>query len=220
MIQECRWTHSGDWTSTVEGTKFACICSGHKDHRFAGVLIIFRESLIAANTSRPLNCLQWEEALCGRVLHVRCPTATQPIDIVCCYQKHVANNSADESLQTRHATWQALHDVLHRCPKRNLLLIGMDANVPVVTHQPWIGPCCPQAVIKEHHDTEALQQLLQDFSLCALNTWEGQASENYTFIAPQGARSLIDIVLMRLSHADDHVTMKQRKSGPDMIVFS
>ena len=64
----------------------------------------------------------------GRLLHVRCETARLTLDVIGLYQQvqHAKRGSAADSIRLQH--WNKLSKLVHGLPKRNLLLLGMDAN--------------------------------------------------------------------------------------------
>ena len=136
----------------------------------------------------------------GRLLHVRCETARLTLDVIGFYQQvhHAKRGSAADSIRLQH--WNKLSKLVHGLPKRNLLLIGMDANSVCDSCQGLVG----RGVLRQpnrHADTEFMQ-LIREHELVLLNTW-GRACRSHASTYMHGlVCTQIDFVITRRVTAD------------------
>ena len=136
----------------------------------------------------------------GRLLHVRCETQKVTVDVACLYQWAVDERQRAVNEGRRQQVWQQLGRLLQGLPKRNLLVLGADANASC-RHSPG---CVGRGVLDttSRNISEDFMQILQVNQLVLLNTWSlSRGSASHTF--HNGShRSQIDFLATRRPVAD------------------
>ena len=201
-VQETRWSFDGEWTSAG----YHCIHSASaEDKGQAGVLTCIRCSLC------PASALRLASVWPGRLLHVRIPVGNNAcsnnVDIINIYQYFIPGdrgrgldqqNSAESKIEKREKLLDSLAVLLGQVPYRNCLLVAGDFNASLLPCSSLIGPAVQHS--SKHKVDETHQTIVESFQLCCLNTW--LAKWHYSCQGPTGARTVIDYVMLRGSHAD------------------
>ena len=168
------------------------IVSADPGNRYCGVGI-FLSPKLRADVS---HCV-W---LPGRILHVRCETPLVTLDIVNVYQWAVDHRKPQLNESRRQQIWLELSKLLQGLPRRNQLLLGMDANATCRPLAGLVGRGVPLAGQKGA--SEDVLQLLQVNQLVLLNTWkQSRKGLSHTFLN-NGHRTQIDFLATRRYMAD------------------
>ena len=123
-LLETRWQYTGEWLDN----DWIHIHSGSPDHKGMGILILISRQMC------PEHALRWNELMVGRLIHLRVPTKSRPLDLLCGYQ--FVDKRGPKCLQQREQWWGLLDRTLQSIPHRNLLLLMADFNTNVPTHAP------------------------------------------------------------------------------------
>ena len=124
ILQEIHWglgkEHScfriGSWNVVT------CVDS---NSRFSGVAICISTKLSEADG------LRFASVVPGRLMHVRCQRSDFCIDIVGVYRWAWNTQHVSLTEQRRHRIWTSAGRLLSQLPRRNLSILGCDANTPV-----------------------------------------------------------------------------------------
>ena len=165
--------------------------------RFAGLAFFVRSSKWDEQATRYKAYVQ------GRLMHLRLDCSGFAADFVGVYQHarpQFQQAGTSSVLEQRAKIWVQMRDLLASLPKRNLLVVlgGLNTNLRTargIAGPGTLKPCAP------HKDQRELQALLQEFGLCALNTWSLPAAQQATNIGPDSSTQ-IDFVLVHRQHAD------------------
>ena len=157
VVTETWWKHHAEW----EDTDWRFIHTGSEAGKGAGVLIAIT-SRIAGRDIRHQTLLN------GRLLHVRLH-GWHTVDVLACYQKVWTGPS---TLARGRNLWGQLRSALAQCPRRNLLLLLGDFNVPLTT-RPDVTGILPQRAIRTTDDADDFYSILQSHSLQILNSYRG-----------------------------------------------
>ena len=151
------------------------------------------------------NDISFSSILPGRLLHVKCRTGHNSLDIVNIYQHpDHCTLTRRAPLEARGEVWTKLDHLLHRLPCRNLRVIAGDFNCPLKA--PTHSAHCPS-------DMFDFVELVPKYSLGSVRAHDGAP----TYVGPQG-HSIIDHVLMPHSQMDGHC--RRGRTLPDFPVAS
>ena len=146
--------------------------------------------------------LRWQEVHPGRLLHVRCFSKQQHLDLVCIYQHALPfeASSLTSTLAKRKQPWNKLDSLLQSFPVRSSVVVAGDFNSNLCSSGSCIGHsilhnAAKPAVVEER---QWLSGLLASHQLTALNSWSRKLP---TYWHPSGS-SQIDWILVRSSLAD------------------
>ena len=132
--------------------------------RSSGVLLMLER--------RAFQDISVQELSPGRLLHVQAVyTKTGlPITILAVYQ-HVwrSHLSTEENLRLRGEIWSSMRKILWSTPARHHVLVAGDMNSSLSRAGHHVGPASTAASCPNH--CAALQSLVEDCQLTALNTW-------------------------------------------------
>ena len=199
ILQETHWGPTDDFSSG----EWSCVhSSGHTakegPDKFAGLLIVI--------SRKAFRNIATQEHVPGRLLQVRAlhTKSQHTIDVQGIYQ-HVRRTTMNvsQNRRVRQGVWHALQQLLEIIPVRNKVVIGGDFNSTLHPVHPGVGPAVPRPDTHDNHDA-TLQQVLQDYELCAVNTWH--ARPHTTFFSTT-TRSQLDYILVR--QGDAGATAKQ-----------
>ncbi|CAE7555031.1 Pol, partial [Symbiodinium microadriaticum] len=144
----------------------------------------------------------WQEVHPGRLLHVRCFSKQQHLDLVCIYQHALPfeASSLTSTLAKRKQPWNKLDSLLQSFPVRSSVVVAGDFNSNLCSSGSCIGHsilhnAAKPAVVEER---QWLSGLLASHQLTALNSWSRKLP---TYWHPSGS-SQIDWILVRSSLAD------------------
>ena len=203
MLQE-HWRPSSEfclphWTWIQSGAQGR---NGSFQHQ--GVAVLVNRRLASPDQVR------FAEILPGRILRVLIPEhqshrlRRKPITIINVYQHARSSESAD-TYQKRSRIWVCLQDVLGSVPKRHILLLGGDFNTTLRPAGNLVGQgVLAPAVVPQ--DQAAFQALVEQYDLCALNTWRHRRqAATYRDPCPAeaapGTATQLDYLLLRSHHA-------------------
>ena len=187
MMKESSEFVAGDWTCIQCG-----VGSSAKKGQ-AGVMIMLKRSVFDSGTIR------YNNAVAGRLLHVRAQSKNGWVDIVGVYL-HAWGSRGDETeiVKNRSKVWAALRTTLGQLPRGNQLLLCGDLNTTLHQLKPHIGAGMCTEHKDQSTDTADLIGILQDFDLQAVNTFGKHGS--YTHVQEQQGqqhRSFLDYVMVR-----------------------
>ena len=190
MLQETHWRHTSEWTTENYYVLHSGAGSGH-----AGLLCMISKDLCA------MHDLSWQEVIPGRLLHFRIHGRDRDLDFINIYQHIHARDRMDD----RHHLWMALQTLLTRFPKRNHLTILGDWNTSLRKTSAAVGLDTflwheNRCGGPNHTDSNILHNILQQFDLIAVNTWNSGLGPTYIF-GDQVSR--IDFVVCRRCHSDE-----------------
>ena len=146
LVQELHWGCGKDEGTWMIGS-WKAIVSADPGNRYCGVGI-FLSPKLRADVS---HCV-W---LPGRVLHARCETPLVTLDIVNVYQWAVDHRKPQQNESRRQQIWLQLSKLLQGLPRRNQLLLGMDANA---TCRPLAGLVGRGVPLAGHKDRRVPQK--------------------------------------------------------------
>ena len=189
LLQETHWPFSRDW---IDG-KYMMVHSGSQSKQ-AGLLC-----MVSTRVCSPAD-LTWYEHLPGRVLQLRIHGPSRCIDILNIYQYTCVQTHMDQRSQV----WNMLFSILSGFSRRNILLLAGDLNCSADQRSSAVGypdfrrDGC-RSLGPRHPDANHWKQLVVQFDLMALNTWNSQDTATYEF----GHHcSRIDYICTRRTHAD------------------
>ena len=132
--------------------------------------------------------IRWREHKIGRLLEVRFVFAGCPYVVLCVYQ-HVwsSSKSPQQNRKDRGSLLASLSKAVKQVPARTALVVAGDFNASLSPLPRLVGPSVCAASLRP--DSEALQDLVAELKLVALNTWH--ASQPHTFFQ-NGSRSQIN----------------------------
>ena len=165
--------------------------------RFAGLAFFVR------STKWEAQAIRYKSYVPGRLMHLRLDCSGFAFDVIGIYQH--ARPSMQQAgtasiLEQRAHVWVQLRDLLSSLPRRNMLAVLGDLNTNLQTATGLAGPATLKPVMP-HKDQKELQVILQQFQLCALNTWSGTPLAQATNISPD-RNTQIDFILVRRQYAD------------------
>ena len=188
MIQGTRWTGEATWRSNG----YSVIKSGEDPGKSAvhtGLLVFISERVCT------FEDISYSPIDPGRILHVKCKTGHNSIDLINLYQHPDAISSTRlRPMDARGAVWNKLDCLLHRLAKRNLWILAGDFNCPVVTASTTTG-----SVPADAYD---LQEILKKYHLGSVRCHDSSP----TYIGPTGSSS-IDHIYMPKAQLDAHSRM-------------
>lgn len=193
IIPETRWKFTREWS-----TKDWNFIHSHGDDAASGLLILLHHTLAKSDD------ILWEPIVPGRLVHLRLHGRRQTLDILAGYQ-HTWQHG-EQQLHRRRTWWTRLRSTLTTIPRRNQLLLAGDFNCALGTSHNLVGtPIFDQASSPNtgflHPDMWQFQEIVNDFHLIALNTWDPHMPPTFR----QGqVRSRIDFVLTRADMTDMH----------------
>ena len=190
LIQETHWSFSSTWSTK----HFHCIHSGC-GRGVAGCLTLIRQNVCAAAG------IKFHEVIPGRILHVQIRLPNTHMDIVNAYQHFCLTGprgGLDGVVEQRSAFTHRLGQLIHALPLRHIVVLAGDFNAKIAPLGRHIGEATGSHSRREID--EELMSLIRSNQLVCLNTWGPKSS--YTCIGPTGATSVIDLVMVRLGHAD------------------
>ena len=159
--------------------------------RYAGLLVLLSKKYFQDPAVH--------EVLPGRLLHVRAMHrhTRARLNVVALYQ-HVWRNqlTTHHNRELRGHVWSALASTLGRLPSRNYLWLCGDFNSCLATRAPGVGPATLQP--PQHAADPHLDRLVEQFQLCALNTWHAKPA--HTYYGHTG-KTQIDYVITRRATA-------------------
>ena len=155
--------------------------------------------LISKKVCKPSD-ISWYEHAPGRILQLRIHSTHRCVDILNVYQYTCITSHMDLRLQI----WHQLFSILSKFSHRNILLMAGDFNCSADHRSDAIGYPMFQtdsgpSLGPRHADAQHLKQLLLQFDLVALNTWDIGNRATYEFCQQ---KSRIDFICTRRSHAD------------------
>ena len=185
LVQELHWGRGQTENTWLIG-QWQAIVSADSANRYSGVGVFVSPKLKAE-----VGFCSW---LPGRLLHVRCETAKVVVDVVCLYQWTVDERNSAINESRRQQVWQQLGKLLQGLPRRNLLVLGADANTGC-RHLPG---CVGRGVLdgSGRNISEDFLQILQVNQLVLLNTWSVARSSRRTLFP----MALIGLRLISLLH--------------------
>lgn len=189
LLQETHWPFSRDWMTD----KYMVVHSGLTGKQ-AGLMC-----MISLNVCAP-NAVSWHESIPGRLLHIRIHGIHNNIDIINIYQ----HTCKPAHMERRGELWSNLCTLLSSLSSKNVLVLAGDFNCSADHASDAIGYAtfCSHGQRRkgtQHPDSNVLLQLLKQFSLQALNTWDSAAGPTYSFNSQQ---SRIDFICGRHAQAD------------------
>ena len=189
LLQETHWRFTRDWPTE----HYLAVHSGTTDSK-AGLLCLVSKRI--CNTSN----LSWCEHVPGRILQLRLHGVHRSIDILNIYQYTCIPKHMDQRIQI----WHQLFSILTILPQRNTLIMAGDFNCSADQRSNAIGYPTFQTPDGRSHgprhtDAHHWKQLLTQFDLVALNTWNAGDGATYEFCTHS---SRIDYICTRRSHAD------------------
>ncbi|CAE7359427.1 unnamed protein product [Symbiodinium microadriaticum] len=146
--------------------------------------------------------LRWQEVHPGRLLHVRCFSKKQHLDLVCVYQHALPFDAGalKMTLAKRKQLWNKLDSLLQSFPVRSSVVVAGDFNSNLCSSGSSIGHSVLHNAAKSTvvEERQWLSGLLASHQLTALNSWSRKLP---TYWHPSGS-SQIDWILVRSSLAD------------------
>ncbi|OLP83480.1 hypothetical protein AK812_SmicGene35742 [Symbiodinium microadriaticum] len=172
-----------------------CINSGIGEgaaRAHAGVMVLLRRDIFDQSHVR------FHSVVPGRLLHVQALCKGGWVNVINIYQYSWGLATDEAKLLTKRAAiWDKVRATLGQIPKGNFLLVGGDLNTACKASLPWLGRGMLQKD-QASPDSECLEQLLQDFSLCAVNTFGRPTAFTYVHEGYKVPRkSFVDFVLIR-----------------------
>ena len=125
IFQEVHWG-LGKEDSSFQICSRSVMTSIDSNNRFSGIAICVSKKLIDAAD------LRFSSVVPGRLMHVRCLRSGFCLDIVGTYQWAWNMQHVSLTEQRRRQVWTSAGRLLSQFPRRNLLLLGCDANTPAV----------------------------------------------------------------------------------------
>ena len=172
-----------------------CINSGIGEgaaRAHAGVMVLLRRDIFDQSHVR------FHSVVPGRLLHVQALCKGGWVNVINIYQYSWGLATDEAKLLTKRAAiLDKVRATLGQIPKGNFLLVGGDLNTACKASLPWLGRGMLQKD-QASPDSECLEQLLQDFSLCAVNTFGRPTAFTYVHEGYKVPRkSFVDFVLIR-----------------------
>ena len=205
FLQETHWASD----STYTATDWHVISSGCSVHH-SGVMILL------AKRSFPQPCIRSEVLISGRLLLVKAHQHNHTHYLINVYQK--VNDGTKEGLNLRSQVWEALQQAISISPNRHSLIVAGDFN----TGLQFRTPCTGTAVIgkgnaAEAADAHVFQQMLKQFDLRALNTFQPEPCKHtYQHPSKAGAKSQLDYILIRGRRTDSRAKMTTTLLNTDL----
>ena len=189
FFQETHWPFTRDWVSE----KYMMAHSGSQSKQ-AGLLCMVSKRICSPSE------LTWYEHVPGRVLQLRIHGKNRCIDLINVYQYTCIPSHMDQ----RQQVWHQLFALLHALSKKNVLVLAGDFNCSTDQRSNAVGfptfKCGDnRSHGPSHPDANHWQQLLLQFDLSALNTWNVNDTGTYEFC---NQSSRIDYICTRRIHAD------------------
>ena len=161
--------------------------------RFAGIAFFIRSSRWSSQEIR------FKSLVPGRLMHLRLDCKDFAFDVIGVYQHarpYMQQKGTSEVLEQRAKIWAQLRNILASLPRRNQLAVLGDMNTNLQSAKGIAGPGTLKPATP-HKDQKELQIILQQFQLCALNTWSKLATNVGSEHDTQ-----IDFILVRRQYAD------------------
>ena len=190
MIQETHWGYTSEWVMEHYYALHSGVGAGR-----AGLLCLISKDLCQ------IHDLSWHEVLPGRLMHFRINGRDRDLDFINIYQHiHVRDRMED-----RCNLWTELQTLLTKLPKRNHLTLMGDWNTSPGTSSTAVGVETFQWKTSrcggpKHTDAQVFHNILKQFDLVAINTWDSTLGPTYIF-GDQTSR--IDFVICRRQHTDE-----------------
>ena len=194
FLQETHRAYQSEWTA--DGWTF--VHSAADKPNQGGVMMGFRDGFCDKAS------LRWQEVHPGRLLHVRCFSKKQHLDLVCIYQHALPFEAGalKTTLAKRKQLWNKLDSLLQSFPVRSSVVVAGDFNSNLCSSGSCIGHSVLHNAAKSTvvEERQWLSGLLASHQLTALNSWSRKLP---TYWHPSGS-SQIDWILVRSSLADSH----------------
>ena len=165
--------------------------------RFAGIAFFIRSSKWSAQEIR------FRALVPGRLMHLRLDCKDFAFDVIGDYQHarpYMQQKGIGDILEQRAKIWAQLRNILSSLPKRNQLAVLGDMNTNLQAAKGIAGPGTFKPATP-HKDQKELQLILQQFQLCALNTWSSAPAKLATNVGSEHDTQ-IDFILVRRQYAD------------------
>ena len=198
-IQETWWKDDLEWADA----HWSYVHHGSGLNKQAGLL------MCVARRFAPPSSVRHTALVPGRLQHVRITPREghQPLDVLHMYQFAWNHRKQDDrsdwwrDCMTRRAQFLLkLSAALRGIPKRNVLCLLGDANTQLPSQTGVVGQGIPPSPGPQR-DAQELLELLQTFSLTAVNTF-GEAPGGTFCNSATGHMSQIDFVFLRSAHSD------------------
>ena len=198
-VQETHWKGTFEYMTE----RYIAVHSGSSKSEAGLLLLVSRRAFSPAQ-------VQSRDLIPGRLMHVRLE-AEPSIDILVGYQhtwsspKTTKANTPvkDHLLSQRSEYWASLSTCIGSLPRRNQLLVLADFNTDLMPDSSQVGLGVYRRQQKHAPDSAALQDMLRQYHLIALNTWSCSGPRACTFLsAGDSARSQIDFILSRQNNLD------------------
>ncbi|CAE6948820.1 Pol [Symbiodinium sp. CCMP2592] len=198
-IQETHWKTSFEYLTD----SYIAVHSGGPKAEAGLLLLVSRRAFTAAQ-------VQSRDLIPGRLMHVRLE-AEPSIDIVVGYQhtwtvpKSQPGKPPDKDhlLAKRSEYWASLAACIDQLPRRNQLLVMADFNTDLQPDSCQVGQGVYTRRTAHAPDRAALQDMLRQYQLIALNTWSRSGRPACTYLsAGDSNQSQIDFVLSRQHQQD------------------
>ena len=205
FLQETHWASD----STYTATDWHVVSSGCSVHH-SGVMILL------AKRSFPQPCIRSEVLISGRLLLVKAHQHNSTHYLINVYQK--VHDGTKEGLTLRSQVWEALQKAISISPSRHSLIVAGDFN----TGLQFRTPCTGTAVLgkgnaAEAADAHVFQQMLKQFDLRALNTFQPEPCKHtYQHPSKAGAKSQIDYILIRGRRTDSRAKITTTLLNTDL----
>ena len=196
FLQETHWAQ--DRTYTAED--WHVISSGCSAHH-SGVMIML------AKRSFPQPCIRSEILIPGRLMIVKAHQHNTTHFLINVYQK--VNDGTKDGQDLRNQVWEALQKAISISPSRHSLIVAGDFNTSLQSRT----PCTGTAIINKGSAAEAVdvhvfQQLLKQFDLRALNTFQPEPCKHtYQHPGRNDVKSQIDYILIRGRRGDSRAKL-------------
>ncbi|CAE7252111.1 unnamed protein product [Symbiodinium sp. CCMP2592] len=194
-VQETHW--SSVVAPAFKTADWEIFTSPTTDNKSAGLLVLVDKSLAR-------GCqIVYADPQPGRLQHLRLIHPQWTADILHIYQKAYNSHpkAVKEAREIRSDVWNSIRAQLQRLPARNTLIMLGDCNTPLKpSGAAGVRIATGQSSSPGPSDQARLQALIEDFSLCHLNSWCRSAGPTYHHAK---GTSLIDHVFMRHLQADD-----------------
>ena len=191
-ICETHWSFTQEW----QDDHWNFLHCGSSDDKSNGILILVRKTFCDA-----MN-IQWHSVLTGRILHLRLHGASRPIDLIARYQ--YMDDHSGKRLLLRKRFWKSLQEYLPLLPKRNTFIMLGDFNCGLYAMNHLVGSEFFRWEGKlhaghRHAETGEEMQILRDYNLITLNTWNAKLGPTYMH-GRQATR--IDFVISKVGSVD------------------
>ena len=160
-----------------------------------------------AKRSFPQPCVRSEILIPGRLMIVKAHQQNTTHFLINVYQK--VNDGTKDGQDLRNQVWEALQKAISISPSRHSLIVAGDFNTSLQSRT----PCTGTAIINKGRaaaavDVHVFQQLLKQFDLRALNTFQPEPCKHtYQHPGRNDVKSQIDYILIRGRRADSRAKL-------------